>query len=92
MVISWITVAQHNMPSIKHIHTDENQDEINSNIFGGHSNARFRLQKPLAYSGTLDSFKHRDVTPVIGREFEGLQSTDLLKWGDDMIKDLAITS
>jgi hypothetical protein len=40
----------------------------------------------------LDNFKHQDSTPVIGREYEGLQVRDLLKWGDEMIRDLAITS
>ena len=80
------------MTSIKRVHVEENQDAINSSIVGGHSSALPRLLKPLVYSGTLDTFKHRDVTPVIGREFEGLQVTDLLKLGDDMIRDLAIMS
>lgn len=78
------------MPSIKRANV-EGQDR-GSSILGGHENARPRLLKPLSYSGSLDSFKHADVTPIIGREFEGLQVTDLLKWGDEMIRDLAITS
>ena len=79
------------MPSVKRLHS-ESHDEGDSTIVGGHETARPRTLKPLAYSGTLDSFKHQDLTPVIGREFEGLQVTDLLKWGDEMIKDLAVTS
>lgn len=65
--------------------------EPESHIVGGNPAARTRLSKHLTYSGKLDQFKHHDLTPVIGREFEGLQVTDLLKWGDDMIRDLAIT-
>jgi hypothetical protein len=67
-------------------------NEAETSIIGGHENARSRLLKPLVYSGSLDSFKHEDSTPIIGREFEGLQVRDLLKWGDEMIRDLAITS
>lgn len=68
------------------------QDDADANIVGGHESARSRLSKPLVYSGTLDNFKHQDSTPVIGREYEGLQVKDLLKWGDEMIRDLAVTS
>lgn len=67
-------------------------EEGDSSIIGGHETARSRLSKPLVYSGSLDNFKHQDSTPVIGREYEGLQVRDLLKWGDEMIRDLAITS
>lgn len=76
------------MPSVEQII----REDAKEHIIGGHADARSRLLKPLAYSGTLDQFKHQDLTPVIGREFEGLQVTDLLKWGDDLIRDLAITS
>lgn len=80
------------MPSIKRIHLDdEHKDAVNS-ITGGHPSARSRLLKPLLFSGSLDNFKHQDLTSVIGREFENLQVTDLLEWGDDIIRDLAITS
>lgn len=79
------------MPSLQCAHYTEG-DHGDSSIVGGHENARPRLTKPLTYSGSLDSFKHQDLTPVIGREFEGLQVNDLLKWGDEMIRDLAITS
>ena len=67
-------------------------DEAETSIIGGHESARSRLLKPLAYSGSLDNFKHQESTPAIGREYEGLQVRDLLKWGDEMIRDLAITS
>lgn len=49
---------------------------------------------PLKLSGVLDQFKHFDVTPVIGREFVGI---DLVRWlrapnSDELLRDLAITS
>ncbi|KAF2107009.1 hypothetical protein BDV96DRAFT_589980 [Lophiotrema nucula] len=78
------------MPSVKRIHLDSEDGEA-TNIVGGHPNARTRSLEPLSYNGTLNNFKHQDTTPVIGREFEGLQVTDLLKWGDDMVRDLAVT-
>lgn len=79
------------MPSVKRIHVEDGHGDDDANIIGGNPNARSRLLNPLVYSGSLDSFKHQDLTPVIGREFEGLQVTDLLRWGDEMIRDLAIT-
>jgi hypothetical protein len=63
-----------------------------ANIVGGHDSARSRLPEPLVYAGSLDEFTQQDLTPVIGREFEGLQVTDLLGWSDEVIRDLAITS
>ena len=63
-----------------------------ANVIGGHASARSRLSKSLVSSGSLDTFEQQDLTPVIGREFEGLQVTDLLEWGDEKIRDLAITS
>jgi len=53
-----------------------------------------KLQKePLRLSGALDHVKSFDVTPVIGREFEGV---DLAEWlrapnSDELLRDLAIT-
>lgn len=79
------------MPSVKHVCVEDGPGDEDANIIGGNPNARSRLLSPLVYSGSLDSFKHHDLTPVIGREFEGLQVTDLLRWGDEMIRDLAIT-
>ncbi|KAH6882348.1 hypothetical protein BKA58DRAFT_328981 [Alternaria rosae] len=79
------------MPSVKRSRVEDVYEDGDANIIGGHASARSRLLEPLVYSGSLDSFKHQDLTPVIGREFEGLQVTDLLRWGDAMIKDLAIT-
>lgn len=63
-----------------------------ANIVGGNPAARPRLSKPLVYSGSLDNYKHADITPVIGREYEGLQVVDLLKADDQLIRDLAVTS
>ncbi|KAI3399485.1 hypothetical protein diail_6747 [Diaporthe ilicicola] len=65
--------------------------QLDGQFFGGNAQAHPRLLKPLRYAGTLDNFTHQDVTPVLGREYEGLQVRDLLKWGDDMIRDLAVT-
>ena len=60
---------------------------------GGHDQARTRLTEPLAYTGSLDGYVYRDVTPAIGREFEGLQVRDVLADAhrDDLIRDLAVT-
>jgi len=46
-------------------------------------------RKPLQYSGSLDSYKAFDVTPVIGREFADLQLSTLLS-DDRRLRDLAI--
>lgn len=55
--------------------------------------ARTKLDKPLEYSGSLDSYSQSDLTPAIGTEFEGLQVVDLLsaKNSDALIRDLAVT-
>jgi alpha-ketoglutarate-dependent taurine dioxygenase len=55
--------------------------------------ARTKLDKPLTYNGSLDSYTHSDLTTVIGTEYEGLQVVDLLsaKNSDALIRDLAIT-
>ena len=51
-------------------------------------------KEPLKLSGALDHFQSFDVTPIIGKEFVGV---NLAKWlrapnSDDLIRDLAITS
>lgn len=79
------------MPAVS-LPAKEHSLDDGSHFFGGHIQARTRLQKPLQYTGTLDRFQSQDLTPVVGREYEGLQVRDLLKWGDDMIRDLAVTS
>ncbi|ORY68385.1 TfdA family taurine catabolism dioxygenase TauD [Pseudomassariella vexata] len=61
------------------------------NIVGGHPEAQPRLTQPLKYAGTLDDFRQNDITPVIGREYFGLQIRDLLAWDDQLVKDLAAT-
>lgn len=55
--------------------------------------ARTKLDKPLSYTGSLDSYSHSDLTTVIGTEYEGLQVVDLLsaKNSDALIRDLAVT-
>jgi len=56
--------------------------------------AESQHREPLKLSGALDHFESFDVTPVIGREFVGV---NLAKWlkapnSDELIRDLAITS
>lgn len=83
------------MPSVELPAAEQQQQQqqlLDGDFFGGNAQARTRLRKPLRYAGTLDSFKNQDLTPVVGREYEGLQVKDLLRWGDDMIRDLAVTS
>lgn len=77
------------MPSVE---LPAGEQQLDGQFFGGHVQARTRLLKPLKYTGTLDSFRSQDLTPVVGREYEGLQVRDLLRWGDEMIRDLAVTS
>jgi len=50
-------------------------------------------KEPLKLSGALDHFESFDVTPIIGREFVGV---NLAKWlrapnSDELLRDLAIT-
>lgn len=61
---------------------------------GGHDESRPRISQPLEYSGSLDSYSRSDLTPVIGREYRGLQVADVLKSEDRdrLIRDLAVTS
>lgn len=67
---------------------------IAASIRGGHEQARPSISQPLEYSGSLDSFSYLDLTPVIGREYTGLQVVDLLSSPerDRLIRDLAVTS
>lgn len=51
-------------------------------------------REPLDLSGVLDQFESFDVTPIIGREYVGV---NLAEWihapnSDDLLRDLAITS
>lgn len=51
--------------------------------------------KPLSLSGALDRFKQEDTTPVIGREFFGVNLVDDIINAEDadaLLRDLAITS
>jgi hypothetical protein len=66
------------MPSLKRVHVEDRNSDTETSIIGGHASARPRPLRPLTYSGLLDHFQHQDLTPVVGREFEGLQVTDLL--------------
>ena len=52
-------------------------------------------RKPLGLAGVLDKFQSEDTTPVIGREFTGVNIVDDLLNADDadaLLRDLAITS
>ena len=73
------------MPSVEYV------DYLGANIRGGNTIARTRCLRPLVNSRSLDKYRHQDLTPVIGREFEGLQVTDLLSSDEQLIKDLAVT-
>ncbi len=52
------------------------------------------VREPLKLAGVIEAWKHFDVTPVIGREFENVDLADVLKAenSDELIRDLAITS
>lgn len=65
-------------------------DAVPALIIGGHPDSRPRLTGPLVYTGSLDSYEQADVTPVIGREYSGIQIRDLLKGDDALVKDLAV--
>jgi hypothetical protein len=81
------------MPSILNGANGVHSNEQDSNLRGGHGKAQTRCLKPLVNSGSLNKFAYRDLTPVIGREFDdGLQVTDLVKADQQLIKDLAVTS
>ncbi|KAE8164957.1 hypothetical protein BDV40DRAFT_99290 [Aspergillus tamarii] len=62
-------------------------------IRGGNEQSRPRISQPLEYTGTLDTYTHNDLTPVIGREYYGVQVAEILKSEecDRIIKDLAAT-
>lgn len=51
-------------------------------------------KEPLKPSGALDKYDSFDVTPVIGREFRGVNLKEWLEApnSDDLIRELAITS
>ncbi|KAL3473831.1 hypothetical protein BJX99DRAFT_248651 [Aspergillus californicus] len=62
-------------------------------VRGGHPESRPRISRPLQYSGSLNAYQSQDLTPVIGREYEGLQVVDILRSPecDRLIQDLAVT-
>jgi hypothetical protein len=64
---------------------------LGDHILGGHPESRPRISQPLTYTGSLDDIQQLDVTPVIGREYTGLQIRDLLRWDERLIRDLAVT-
>jgi hypothetical protein len=63
----------------------------NANIVGGHDQARPTITEPLVYSGSLDGIQYMDLTPVIGREYTGLQIAQVLESEDRdrLVKDIA---
>lgn len=73
------------------IHAVHEKDVLN--IRDENAEARTRCKRPIPYAGLLDVYPHRDLTPVIGREFENLQLADLLNAPnrDELIRDLAVT-
>ena len=73
------------MPSIQCI------DSLGADIRGGNVIARTRCLRPMTNTGSLEKYKYQDLTPVIGREFEGLQVTEILNSEEDLVGDLAVT-
>lgn len=75
-----------NMPSVVDCTSEPN-------IRGGHEQSRPTITQPLTYSGSLDSYAHKDLTPVIGREYTGLQVGLVLasEDRDRLIRDIAVT-
>jgi hypothetical protein len=62
-----------------------------SKIVGGHHPQH---REPLKLTGARDKVGYFDVTPCIGREYQGV---DLAEWlrapnSDELLRDLAITS
>ena len=91
-IVSWYTPTI--MPSAQ-LDVPKEEDILirESNIRGGNTKARTRCSQPLLCSGSLNSYKHHDSTPVIGREYQDLQVADLLgaSNSNQMIRDLAVT-
>ena len=83
-----LSLVESIMPSASFVQTDG----ADSNIRGGHAEARTRNVGPLVDSGSLNAYLHRDLTPVIGREYEGLQVKYLIEADQQLIHDLAVTS
>lgn len=75
---------------LSHLHTMTIESNRIAN--GNHTTAYHR--EPLVYGGSLEQFDYVDLTNVIGREFSGVQLTDLMGSGNAnvVLKDLAITS
>ncbi len=71
------------------VRTNEPTFDIPVKSLSGTSSISSRLSGPLQYSGSLDSYEQFDVTAVIGKEFPGLQLTEILH-DDEKIRDLAI--
>ncbi|PMD50898.1 alpha-ketoglutarate-dependent taurine dioxygenase [Hyaloscypha bicolor E] len=73
------------MPSVQCI------DSLGADIRGGNVIARTRCLRPMINTGSLEKYKYQDLTPVIGREFEGLQVTEILNREENLVGDLAVT-
>lgn len=80
-------IHKHNMPAAA-------TNAMPTTFRGGNEISRPRNSRPLEYTGSLDSYFHNDLTPVIGTQYEGLQIADILKSEqcDQLLKDLAVTS
>ncbi|KAL2819299.1 hypothetical protein BDW59DRAFT_165163 [Aspergillus cavernicola] len=68
-------------------------EQDRTTLRGGHPEARPRISRPLEYTGSLDTYQCQDLTPVIGREYQGLQVAEILHSAerDQLIQDLAVT-
>jgi len=56
------------------------------------STKQSQYPQPLKLSGALEKYKYEDTTPIIGREFFGVNIVDDLLTDDEALRDLAITS
>jgi hypothetical protein len=90
------TPAQHESLEVKPVETSNGSNgTTGSAAKPGALPERYEAHKePLKLSGVLDQFSSFDITPVIGREYIGV---DLAKWlrapnSDELLRDLAITS
>lgn len=65
------------LPYASQVHHDHDHDHL--------------IRKPVPNGGSLNKYRHFEVTPIIGTEFPEVQLTDLLH-DDTKIRDLAVTS
>lgn len=71
------------------------EDSPSQDVPSTKGTAQQKYPEPLKPSGALDQFKFEETTPVIGREFIGVNIVDDIlnaENADESLRDLAITS